>query len=570
MAPQGQEKQFIFVGGPALTAKGSGIRSKVVQDGMRERRLARQKIALDEMDRLIQERRTSSPPHCSCRRQAIPASALSQSPARNQPIRGERCMFCTSCLRRLDNFARSSVHGPAIGLPEPMIPINERTSKLKVREIFSFATRFIFPNLRILGQPDLFQTWAFPFEDDELKFFTFLWSSRYHEDVLRLTYGAPADPARLKEQLALKGQTLRALRKQVRSYTCQEPIDGIIRCMLVLGVNEKPSERIYREPSPFAPVFTGLHGLEVYGSRDYSPIHWKVMHELLQKHGGIKALNLFALAWQVSIADLTNAAHTIRKPLYPLVDVYGQELELDPPLLLFKQHLSGNSNAEFLKPGSGFRELLFMKPSVQKELVRVFCNIGELSHVMESLSTQPIDPQLLDILADSRDLAHHQLFSLPTEHDPAHQILQITDRKPTRDTHGRSLNIYLVCYLSTLLYATHVTFPVPRSILVRQRLLGWLCPRLLQLALPGRGLPSPLVLWCTSVALIALDKEEPFDGVLKLFQRLCRGLQVTSLEELLPILRWFAWVDSAVRHHYTTLETYFLSLNEDDTHKTKC
>jgi hypothetical protein len=53
------------------------------------------------------------------------------------------------------------------------------------------------------------------------------------------------------------------------------------------------------------------------------------MYQLLEKHGGIETLRLFALAWQVSIADLLHAAHTIRKPLYPMVDIYGQRLELD-------------------------------------------------------------------------------------------------------------------------------------------------------------------------------------------------------------------------------------------------
>jgi hypothetical protein len=451
-----------------------------------------------------------------------------------------------------------SVHDLGSGIFDPMIPINERISKLRVREIVSFASKHIFPNIRSLDLPDLYRTWAVPFDDDELKLLTLLWSSKYHEGVLRLTYGAPEDSAGLKEQLTLKGLTLRALRKEVGSYTGQKPVDSIIRCIFVLAVNGTVSERIYREPSPFAPMFTGLHGMEVYGSRDYDLLHWKVMYQLLEKHGGIEALRLFALAWQVSVADLLHAAHTIRKPLYPMVDIYGKRLELDPPLVLFTPYGCGDShnNATSQKPGSGFNELLFMEPPVYQKLVTVLSHVGELSYVMDYMSTQPYDPRLLDVLADSRDLVHHRLFSLPNEHDTPDQILQL-EVQSNSDTHGRSMNLYLICHLAMLLYATHVTFPLPRPTVVRGLLLRSLCPRLQSIV--GQDCSSPLLLWCTSLALIALDGTGPSDEILVRFKNLCRNLQVTSLEKLLRILRSFAWADSAVQHHHAKMKGFFLA-----------
>jgi hypothetical protein len=64
------------------------------------------------------------------------------------------------------------------------------TSQLKVREIFSFAPRHIFPNLRLAEvTTELYYAWAFPL-DDKLKLFSFLWSSKYQEHVPRLTYEA--------------------------------------------------------------------------------------------------------------------------------------------------------------------------------------------------------------------------------------------------------------------------------------------------------------------------------------------------------------------------------------------
>jgi hypothetical protein len=113
----------------------------------------------------------------------------------------------------------------------------------------------------------------------------------------------------------------------------------------------------------------------------------------------------------------------------------------------------------------------------------------------------------------------------------------------------RSLEIYQITRLTMLLYATHVTFPLPRSTVVRGPLLSQLCPRIQALA--AQGASSPLLLWCASVVLIALEGAKPSNEILILFQLLCRDLEVTSLETLLGILRSFAWVDSAVDHHYS-------------------
>ncbi|EED12786.1 conserved hypothetical protein [Talaromyces stipitatus ATCC 10500] len=558
MAPEDQGKQFVFVGGPMLIGKSKdGLRSKLAREGMREKRLEARKIAMAEINRLLTATTTTTTTKCSCRRESrIDGPAV-------------RCSFCSRRNIRPYYYPwftgdgdSSSVYDLASGLLDPMMPINELTSRLKVGSIFSFACRHIFPNLRSLDMAGIYQTWAFPFDDDELKLYAFLWSSKYHENLIRLTYGAPEDPAALKEELILKGLTLRALRKEVGNYTGQKPIDSIIRCMLVLAVNEKDSERIYREPSPFAPVFTGLHGLEVYGGRDFSPLHWMVMYKLLQKQGGIKKLRLFALAWHVSASDLTNAAHTLRKPLYPIVDVYGQKLDLDPPLLLFAPYGCGHSWGQRKTPGSGFNELLFMEQPVHGELVIVFCHIGELSYVIDHMSTQSCDAQLLDLLGDSRDLVHHRLFSQPNEDDTSDKILQRLDNGPSiGDTHKGCLELYLTCRLAMLLYSAHVTFPVPRSIAVRQRLLRSLCPKLQSFAV--QGFSSPLLLWCTSVALIAAYGTEHFDEVLLLFKKLCCALQVMSLEKLLEILCSFAWVHATVQHHYPKMKGYFLANYED-------
>ncbi|KAL2808226.1 hypothetical protein BJX63DRAFT_409940 [Aspergillus granulosus] len=558
MVQKGQEKQFVFVGGPALTTKGDGIRSKLIQDGIREKKLQRRRIAVAEMNKLIKER---TYPECICRLETNPLMRSRSIKAWEPSIEGPvadllHCSFCSKYIRsRGPLLTGGSVQDIGSGHFDPMIPINGRISQLRVREILSFATLHIFPNLRPLATAELYQAWVFPF-DDELRLYAFLWSSKYQENVLRLTYSAPEDPAGMKEQHSLKGLTLGALHQEINTYTGQKQIDSIIMCMLVLALNETAGERIYRDQSPFAPTFTGLHGLEIYGSRDPNPHHWKVMHELLGKYGGLESLRIFGLAWQVSLADLTNAVHTLRKPLYPLVDVYGQLLELDPPLVLFAPFGGGFSSTDgkLQTPGSGFKELLSLDPPVYKQIVTVLSNVGELSHVIHYMSMQPCGPRLLDLLADSRDLVHHRLFSLPDENDAAGQILQL-NHQSADNSPEQSRELYLICRLAMHLYVTHVTFPVPRPAAVRGLLLQRLCPRLQ--AVSGQGVSSALLLWCVSVALIASGGAENFDEIWILFKKLCRDLNMTSLDTLLNTLRTFAWVDSAVQHHYTRITKDF-------------
>ena len=66
-------------------------------------------------------------------------------------------------------------------------------------------------------------------------------------------------------------------------------------CRMSLSYGNRSTSAVSK-PSPFAPIFTRLHGIEVYGSHDYDLLHWNCMYQPLEKHGGIEALLLFALA----------------------------------------------------------------------------------------------------------------------------------------------------------------------------------------------------------------------------------------------------------------------------------
>ncbi|KAF9888392.1 hypothetical protein FE257_008670 [Aspergillus nanangensis] len=384
---QGQQTQFIFVGGPVLKEKGGQIRSKFLKQVRREKRNLRLVNATTELEALLKEERN---PECTCGQELsglMVEASLGYRPIMpkmsTSKINHERghlcCSVCGRYLRPQGPSAGSLVRDLGAGSSNPMIPIDEMTSQLGVQEILNFTTTQIWPNFRPLGYTaNCYQLWAFPF-DDKVKLYAVLWSAAYYQDVLRLTYGGPEYQVGSKEQFRLKGLTLETLRKEVGSYTGATPIDSIIMCIPFLAVNETHGARLYRGPSPFAPTFTGLHALDIYGSRDYHALHWTVIQDLLRRFGGIQVLRVFALAWLLSISDIMNAAHTLGKPIYPAMGVDGHTVDLDPPLLLFAPY--GVRSGQ-VQPGSGFDELLSLAPPVQQDLVSILAHVGELSHAM--------------------------------------------------------------------------------------------------------------------------------------------------------------------------------------------
>ncbi|KAL5359482.1 hypothetical protein BJX96DRAFT_148514 [Aspergillus floccosus] len=563
---QAGERQVIFVGGPLLVDRGGPIRSKVLQQVRREKRLQRQSTAAAELEALLRER---AYPQCTCDDRQDPSTHVhaQQTNCRGvagyrsikpravelkaRPEKGRLCTFCGRYLRLPNPNERvdSLIRDVGAGCFDPMIPVNELTSQLQVREILHFATNQIWPNFRPLGYTaKCYQLWVFPLED-KVRLYAVLWSASYHQDVLRLTYGGSRQGS--KEQFYLKGLALESLRKAVSSYKGTTPIDSIIMCILFLAVNDTHGIKLFRDPSPFTPTFTGIHALDIYGSRDYHALHWKVIQDLLGQFGGISVLREFALAWLLSISDIMNAAHTFRKPIYPALGVDGKMLQLDPPFVLFAQYGAiSQGEVRSKEPGSGFDELLSLSPPVRQGLVTVFAHVGQLSHVLQHFSKAPCSPAALDHLGDSRNLVHHRLFSLPDENDDIEQILLVSARKPGKDIKV-SKELYLTCRLAVHLYASHVTFPIPQTTVVRVPLLQSLYPKLQFLA--NQGVSGPLLLWCAVVSLVASHGTPIADWLLVLVKNLCGKLKVMGLDHLLKLLRSFAWVDVAVKHHYEGL-----------------
>jgi hypothetical protein len=230
-----------------------------------------------------------------------------------------------------------------------------------------------------------------------------------------------------------------------------------------------------------------------------------------------------------------NAAHSLTKPLFPMVDVEGNVTYFLPPLRPFPFPGDPSRVTKL-----GFRSLLSARPPVKEGIVDVFLHLSVYSTLIQGRYRQQLDPEDCDRFADFRNQVHHAFFSLPNENDPVETVLDACDLSP--DDTFVSHELYLTCRLATNLYTTHVTFPVPRSALLRAMILPLLTDKLDQIT---KIMSSPLLLWCATVAAIAAEEMPEYSQLTAHVRDLCHDLKVTSYVRFLEILQSFAWVEVA-------------------------
>ncbi|KAJ5428752.1 hypothetical protein N7445_010206 [Penicillium cf. griseofulvum] len=301
------------------------------------------------------------------------------------------------------------------------------------------------------------------------------------------------------------------------------------------------------------------------------------MQELVQRSGGIEKIATGRLTWLLSLSDLFGAFQVIRKPTYPMMTVAGRRLVLQRPGLLFQPHGYHDTSTTLLSPGIstppglGFQELSFMWPPVKQDIAAAFIHLGEYSAVVQHCTNTKCNDVVLDLLGDSRNLIHNRLLSLPDESDPCELIFELPDSHQA--THKEleqnklslllSQQIYHTCRLSALLYALHVTFPIPRFRAPAQFILSALVPRIEWLR--ARNVSQPMLIWCVAVSLSVLGDNTPkFESLVSYLVSMCREEAIDSVPTLLVSLRSFAWVDAAVGDHWRDLwERIFKSVGKD-------
>jgi hypothetical protein len=345
------------------------------------------------------------------------------------------------------------------------------------------------------------------------------------------------------------------LQREIANVSETTSPDSLVMCILFLAVNDKDKTKVSRDPSPFSPPFVSLQLLDFYGSRDYHPLHWNMLHEIVRRFGGIESLQTFALSWLLTLAALMRSAQTLTKPIYPIVGVSGKPLDLQPPSLLFEPH---GYNDPLNRAGSGFHELLTMWPPVKQEVVQALVHLGQYSRVVQHYSAVVCSPDVLDLLGDCRNAVHHRLLSLPNEDDPTETYLQYTEQDDADNELSRE--IYLTCHLTAVLYALHVTFPLPQARKIRQRILAALESRIARLrALNTSG---PVVVWCAAVAISMFgDNDDAPEPLVAYMAHLLADTGVDTLDGSIELLQTFAWVDAAVQDFWKGMWTrMFFSL----------
>ncbi|KAF3387110.1 hypothetical protein F1880_001076 [Penicillium rolfsii] len=537
--------QLLFVDGPSL-GRGDRSKSRTTRSALIRRRLSekRNNYRQEEEARrqgLIAERQGWR--ECTC--QGITRGQATRHRPMGSPMPngdGIGVGICSNCgggrifvsHQAHGNASPALPAGPSTGKADPFASVDP-TLRPGVDGLLQFAVTNIWPNFRRSNYAmRCYQSWVAPNWDNKLFIYSTLWAASYHRDVLRISYGA--DPVLdIKDQLYYKGLILSMLRENVTEFTKEEWRDGVIMAILYLAVNETERRDLTRDPSPFTPPFTDMQSLSFYGSRDYHTMHWGVVCNLLRQLGGIHTVKAFALGWLISLSDLMSAAHSLTKPLFPMVDIEGNTTCFLPPLRAFP--FPGDPSRV---TNLGFRSLLSARPPVKEGIVDVLLHLSVYSMLIQGRYRQQLDPEDCDRFADFRNQVHHALFSLPDEHDPVEAILDTGDS--SSDDSLASHELYQTCRLAVNLYATHVTFPVPRSSLLRATIIPLLTKKLKEIT---KTMSSPLLLWCATVAAIAAEEMSELSQLTTLVKELCLALKVTTYIRFLEILQSFAWVEVA-------------------------
>jgi hypothetical protein len=332
---------------------------------------------------------------------------------------------------------------------------------------------------------------------------------------------------------------LQMVQDELALSTAATVTDEIILAVLYIATNYKVRGRVARDPSPFTPPVVGIHHVDIFGTGEFHPLHWQALKDLIRGRGGLETLRMTTLPWLVTLADLFHAVGCLEKPAYQLLDLTGKPIVYSPPCQALRIPQPWPPQV------SGFAKLGSLEPPVHQSIIDTLQDITEYSHCLDTLSQR--DSYNIDELGDFRDIIHHRLMTLPNDEVLCEFIMDLSgDPKPPFEAQHRTRFTYLLLRSAMLLYITHVTFPLPRPLLLRQRLLGDIASHFTKVGGDFHPqVPVELYIWPAVIAAIAA-RDEPcralFVGIVR---RLCCLRMVVTFEEFLALIRAFAWVRCA-------------------------
>ncbi|KAL2785448.1 hypothetical protein BJX66DRAFT_343086 [Aspergillus keveii] len=538
--PTTRSNELIFVNAPKLTSRsrkpdeGPSARSSLIREAIRRKKAGLAKQLMDTSASNLRvflnpgvfgkdnpETKEESVVIVTPRHQDSESSELEES----EIIHGHQAFgeIDSASPRSLLSAARS----------DPFSPWNIELKSYGL-EVLDYCVRDFWLTFRNKEYAELCYRTRFQ-QPSKLLVYSVLWAVAVHFDFNR---GASPyqESAKCLRYFAIM---LQLVQDELALSTAATVTDEIILAVLYIAVNYKVRGRIVRDPSPFTPPVLGIHHVDIFGTGEFHPLHWEALKDLIRGRGGLESIQMITLPWLVTLADLFHAVGCLGKPAYPLLDLTGKPIPYSPPCQALRI-------PQIPRPSEiGFAKLGLLEPPVHQSIIDTFQDIAEYSHCLDILSQR--DSYSLDELGDCRDIIHHRLMSLPDDEVLCEFIMDLSGNpKPRFEAQHRTRFTYLLLRSAMLLYITHVTFPFPRPLLLRQRLLGDIASHFTKIGPDFPGcVPVELYLWPAVIAAIAA-RDEPcralFVGIVR---RLCGLRVVVTFEEFLVTMRAFAWVRCA-------------------------
>lgn len=416
-----------------------------------------------------------------------------------------------------------------------------KTIGTRFHDLTDYCIKILWPEVRPARYAaETYRSWIHGVRSPALVH-SILFSSSLHRDFKLFTTGNRNLLQPSKEQLQDKSLALKSVREALLGSTTDYVSDEILLSILFLAVNENSESISERDVSPFTPPFTELQCLDYYGSCDYNPIHWTIIQKSIEYRGGLHHVKLYGTAYLVSIAGLMYSVNTVSKPIFPMLDPSGNPLTWCSPLEVVqipenRRHSSISDN--------GFHQLALLEPPIKWGIIKVFLDLSELSQALQFLCHNTCGPMASTSLGDCRNLLQHRLFSLPNSRQTPFLILE---NEPNA---GKDISItyaiYVSCRLTALLYSIHVTYPLPRTIRLRQILLPELQSNMNKHeAAVHDAQVLKILLWCAMIGGMVAEGSDQRRWFVAKISKLCSLLKVENWTTMVGVLKSFAWLDSA-------------------------
>lgn len=373
--------------------------------------------------------------------------------------------------------------------------------------------------------------------------YSVLWATAVHLDFNR---GVPSGPKQNESSECLRyfDLTLQALRGQMKGATPATILDEALLSILYIAVNYKVRARLVRDPSPFDAPQRGLHHLDIFGTTTFHATHWKVLNDLIQARGGIRTIQLATLPWLLTMADLLHAVGSLNKPIYPLLNLVGEPMQYPSPCRALKVALV--QFPHYYSNNGGFHQLKSLLPPVRQTIVEACLGIREYSQYLDAVQLDQRALCTTHGLGDFRDIVHHRFMSLPDENDLNDVIMDVPRYTPASSVTCQSTrSIYFMIRSAIFLYITHVTFPLPRGLALRKRLLAEILSYFTPPDSIPHGTPLELFLWPAAIAAIAAKDERCRAQFVGIMQTLCQKTGISNFDDFRRTMQSFAWVNCA-------------------------